>query len=77
MLNRHAERLAFIEREVPEKFRDLARATLPHVLVGRLEELPRLEQNALLRDINEFEGHDPPWAGDFIEMMLAEDKEAW
>lgn len=73
-----AERLAWIEREVPENWRAITKATLPHFVVARIEEqTDRGEQNRLIDDAMTFRHHDPPWAGKFIVDMTDENRDGW
>lgn len=71
--SRHADRLAFIEREVPENWRAFVRAILPHFVVSRINEMPPGKaRNDLIEDAIDFPRHDPAWARGFIETMTAQ-----
>lgn len=71
-LDRHEDRLAFIEREVPEAFQSITKKSLPHFIVARIDaERDRLKRRELIRDAMTAK-HDPDWARGFILHMVAD-----
>jgi len=49
------------------------RATLPHFVVARIQQEPdKAKRNRLIDDALDYRGHDPDWAGSFIEHMTAD-----
>lgn len=74
-----AERYAWIDREVPENWRDITLATLPHFVVARINEQRRnrQEHNRLIDDAMNYRHHRPSWAGKFIVDMTDENRDGW
>jgi hypothetical protein len=71
-LDRHDERIAYIEREVPAAWRDITLDTLPHFIAGRINaESDKAKRNALIADALSGR-HSPAWAKRFIDCMTAD-----